>query len=306
MIKKNKAVCPDCSCTHTKKKGIRRNQQRWICLDCARQFTLPLDIEKYDYTNEIPNILIFDIETSFYHFVGWGTYKQYIQHYQITKHQYIISWAAKWLYDDEIMSDVVTSEESKNRDDKRILESIHKLLDKADIVIGHNGDRFDLRKLKWRFISEDMEPPSPYKVIDTLKVARREFFAPSYKQDFLTKYFKLQKKLETNFDLWKDCEAGVQEKLDEMVEYNRHDVIGLEELYLKIRPYMHNHPNLGVLMDRDVCPSCGKEDIIETEAEYITSANRFPVYRCNNCRTPYIRHKKNSNESGTSIRSVSS
>jgi hypothetical protein len=249
---------------------------------------------------------LFDVETSFYHFVGWGTYKQFIQHYQITKHQYIISWAAKWLYDENIQSDVVTPKESKNRDDKRILKSIWKLLDEADIVIGHNGDRFDLRKLRWRFISEGMQPPSPFRVIDTLKIARREFFAPSYKQDFLTKYFKLENKLSTEFQLWVDCEAGNQNRLDEMSEYNRHDVMGLEELYLKIRPYIHNHPNLGVLMDKDVCSTCGADDIIETNAEYVTSANKFPVYRCNSCKTPYIRHKKNSNEDGTNIRSVSS
>ena len=297
-----RAVCPCCASSHTRKKGIRRNQQRWVCNECRRQFTAPIDYTEYGF----PKILLFDIETSLYHFVGWGTYKQFIQHYQITKHQYIISWAAKWLYDDNVQSDVVTPEESKNRDDGRILKSIWKLLDEADIVIGHNGDRFDLRKLRWRFLSKDMQPPSPFRVIDTLKVARREFFAPSYKQDFLTKYFKLKNKLPTEFQLWIDCEEGIPERLKEMVEYNRHDVIGLEQVYLKLRPYIHNHPNLGVLMDKDVCPSCGADDIIETDAEYITSANKFPVYRCNSCKTPYIRHKKNSNEDGTNIRSVAS
>ena len=297
-----RAICPSCTSSHTRKKGIRRNKQRWICVECRKQFSAPIDYTEYGF----PKILLFDVETSFYHFVGWGTYKQYIQHYQITEHQYIISWAAKWLYDDNVQSDVVTSEESKNRDDKRILKSIWKLLDEADIVIGHNGDRFDIRKLRWRFISEDMQPPSPFRIIDTLKIARREFFAPSYKQDFLTKYFQLQNKLETNFQLWQDCEAGDPEKLEEMVEYNRHDVMGLEQLYLKIRPYIHNHPNLGVLMDKDVCPTCGADDIVETNSEYITSANRFLVYRCNSCKTPYIRHKKNSNEDGTNMRSVAS
>ena len=296
-----RAICPKCNSTHTRKKGIRVQKQRWICVYCNRQFTTPLyPVDE----NSIPKILIFDVETSFYHFVGWGTYKQFIQHYQITQHQYIISWAAKWLYDDNVQSDVVTPEESKNRDDKRVLQSIWKLLDEADIVIGHNGDRFDLRKLSWRFISQDMTPPSPSRTVDTLKIARREFFAPSYKQDFLTKYFQLQNKLETNFQLWKDCEAGYPEKLEEMVEYNRHDVIGLEELYLRIRPYIRNHPNLGVLMDMDVCPNCGSEHIDETEGIYFTTANQFPVYRCQGCKTPYIRHKKNSNQVQTNLRSV--
>jgi len=296
-------ICPSCVSSHTRKKGIRRGNQRWSCTQCKRNFSTPMD-----FTEEatFPRILSFDIETSLYHFVGWGTYKQYIQHHQITKHQYIISWAAKWLYDDVVQSDVVTPKESKNRDDKRILKSIWKLLDKADIVIGHNGEKFDLRKLRWRFISEDMQPPSPFKVIDTLKVARREFSAPSYKQDFLTKYFELPNKLSTDFQLWIDCEAGVPDKLQEMVKYNRHDVMGLEQLYLKLRPYIRSHPNLGVLMDEDVCPNCGESDLTETDSEYFTSSYKYPIYRCNNCKTPHIRSKRNSNDGGTNIRSIAS
>ena len=293
--------CPYCGSTYGRKKGVRNTNQRYECYACNKYFQKPMEYEEH----ELPKILIFDVETSFYHFVGWGTYKQFIQHYQITQHQYIISWAAKWLYDDNVQSDVVTPEESKNRDDKRVLKSIHKLLDEADIVIGHNGERFDLRKLRWRFISQDMQPPSPFKVIDTLKVARKEFFAPSYKQDFLTKYFKLEGKLQTDFSLWVDCEAGVPEKLDEMVEYNRHDVMGLEELYLKIRPYIRNHPNLGVLMDDDICPSCGSKHLKETSSVYLTSANKFPVYKCERCETPYIRGKRNINDHKTQMRSVS-
>jgi len=293
--------CPYCGSTYGRKKGVRNTNQRYECYACNKYFQKPMEYEEH----ELPKILIFDVETSFYHFVGWGTYKQFIQHYQITQHQYIISWAAKWLYDDNVQSDVVTPEESKNRDDKRVLKSIHKLLDEADIVIGHNGERFDLRKLRWRFISQDMQPPSPFKVIDTLKVARKEFFAPSYKQDFLTKYFKLEGKLQTDFSLWVDCEAGVPEKLDEMVEYNRHDVMGLEELYLKIRPYIRNHPNLGVLMDDDICPTCGSKHLKETSSVYLTSANKFPVYKCERCETPYIRGKRNINDHKTQMRSVS-
>ena len=293
--------CPYCVSTYGRKKGVRRDQQRYECYSCGKYFQKPIDYEE----SELPKILLFDVETSFYHFVGWGTYKQYIQHYQITEHQYIISWAAKWLYDENVQSDVVTPKESKNRDDKRILKSIHKLLDEADIVVGHNGDRFDLRKLRWRFISQGMAPPSPFKIIDTLKVARREFFAPSYKQDFLTKYFKLENKIQSDFQLWVDCEAGIPEKLEEMVEYNRHDVMGLEDLYLKIRPYIRNHPNLGVLMEDDICPTCGSKHLQETSSVYLTSANKFPVYKCEKCETPYIRGKRNISDYNTQMRSVS-
>ena len=308
-----RAICPKCTSTHNRKKGIRYspsfegNVQRWYCHSCGKHFQTPIDSPK----QELPKILLFDIETALMEVYVWGLYKQRIPHTNIIKDKdgnekswFVLSWAAKWLFDDNVQSDIVTPSESKSRNDKRILKSIWKLLDEAEIVIGHNLDRFDIRKLNARFIDNDITPPSPFRSIDTLKVARKEFAFVSYKQDFLTKHFELENKLKTEFQLWVDCMQGNQSRLDEMAKYNRHDVMGLEQVYLKLRPYIKNHPNLGVLVDMDVCPTCGCEYLDETDSVYFTTANKFPVYRCQGCKTPYIRGKKNVNQDDTDMRSV--
>ena len=308
-----RAICPKCTSTHNRKKGIRYspsfegNVQRWYCHSCGKHFQTPIDSPK----QELPKILLFDIETALMEVYVWGLYKQRIPHTNIIKDKdgnekswFVLSWAAKWLFDDNVQSDIVTPSESKSRNDKRILKSIWKLLDEAEIVIGHNLDRFDIRKLNARFIDNDINPPSPFRSIDTLKVARKEFAFVSYKQDFLTKHFELENKLKTEFQLWVDCMQGNQSRLDEMAKYNRHDVMGLEQVYLKLRPYIKNHPNLGVLVDMDVCPNCGCEYLDETDSVYFTTANKFPVYRCQGCKTPYIRGKKNVNQDDTDMRSV--
>ena len=294
-------ICPYCGGGHGKKKGVQNNQQRFVCYTCKKQFQAPLDASSKSF----PRILLFDIETSLMKVYVWGLYKQFIPHNNIIDTWFVISWSAKWLYDKKLMSDTVTPKEAVKKDDRRILKSIHALLNKADIVIGHNVDRFDIRKLNWRFISNNMKPPLPYRSIDTLKVARSQFAAPSYKQDYLTKYFALEKKLKTGFKLWIDCMGGDKKALKKMARYNRHDVIGLEEVYLKLRPYIKNHPNLGILMDEDVCTNCGSHNIQETEAVYFTSASKFPVFRCSDCKTPYIRGKKNVNQEKTQLRPVS-
>ena len=308
-----RAICPKCTSTHNRKKGIRYspsfegNVQRWYCHSCGKHFQTPIGSPK----QELPKILLFDIETALMEVYVWGLYKQRIPHTNIIKDKdgsekswFVLSWAAKWLFDDNVQSDTVTPSESKSRNDKRILKSIWKLLDEAEIVIGHNLDRFDIRKLNARFIDNDINPPSPFRSIDTLKVARKEFAFVSYKQDFLTKHFELENKLKTEFQLWVDCMQGDQARLDEMAKYNRHDVMGLEQVYLKLRPYIKNHPNLGVLVDMDVCPTCGCEYLDETDSVYFTTANKFPVYRCQGCKTPYIRGKKNVNQDDTNMRSV--
>ena len=187
-----------------------------------------LDISK------LPKILMLDIETTPIPVWAWSLGKQYVQTHSMMKDSngkiidwYVLSWSAKWLYDDEVLSDVLTSKEAIDRNDKRVLESAWKLLDEADIIIAHNGDKFDLRKIKARFLSNGIMPPMPYKTIDTLKVARKEFALTSNKQDYITRLLGVQKKLDTDFQLWVDCMNGDTEALKKMEEYNKHDVLGL-------------------------------------------------------------------------------
>jgi len=308
-----KPICPNCNSTHLEKKGVRYSvrteskNQRYKCLTCGKAFAMSVESPNYG----IPKILLFDIETALMEVYVWNLYPKFISHDNIIKDKdgeektsYVLSWSAKWLYDKNIQFDVLKPRESKKRKDKRILKSIWKLLDEAEIVIAHNGDKFDIKKLNTRFIINEMNPPSPFKTIDTLKIARREFGFDSNTQDYLTKKLKLPQKRKTDFKLWVDCMAGDKKRLDEMAKYNRHDVKGLEEIYLKFRPYIKNHPNLGVLMDANVCPNCGCDDLEELDTYYFTTANKFQVYRCIGCKTPYIRSKKNTNFDQTNVRSV--
>ena len=73
----------------------------------------------------------------------------------------MLSWSAKWQFEDEIMNDVVTPEEALNEDDERIAKSIWKLIDEADIVISHNGKNFDHKMLNMRWLINGIVPPTP-------------------------------------------------------------------------------------------------------------------------------------------------
>ena len=118
-------------------------------------------------------VLLLDIETAPMEVYVWGLYKQRISHTNIIKDWNIICWSAKWLNDSDYKGDCLTPKESIERNDKRILQSIWNLLEKADVVIGHNVERFDLRKLNARFKYHGINPPTPYQTIDTLKHSRR-------------------------------------------------------------------------------------------------------------------------------------
>jgi DNA polymerase III epsilon subunit-like protein len=233
-----------------------------------------------------PNVLLFDIETSPIMFWGWKCGEQYIGPDQILTDWYVYSWSVKWLMEADVYSDVITGEESLLNDDKRIVENIWKYLDSADIIIAHNAWGFDVRKLNTRFIYYDMPPPSPYLVIDTLKVMRRQALFSSNKQDFLCKTLGLSRKIEhEGYSLWLKCWHGEEESLAKMLEYNKGDIMGLEELYLRIRPYIKSHPNMNLFVegDGDACPNCGSKMIRWMDKFYATAVNKYSCFRCDEC-----------------------
>jgi len=275
--------CKYCGSINTATAGHRKlddgtKNPRYKCHDCKRKFSFQ-DASHTRHTK----VLILDIETAPMTVFVWGLYKQRINSTNIISDWFLLSWSAKWLFDPEMMSDVLTPREAKKKSDKRIAKSMYALVDKADIIIAHNGKSFDMRKLNARFISHGLNPPSPYQIVDTLLHSRRNFAFSSHKQDYLTKFLKLPEKLGTNFELWIRCFNGEQEALDEMVEYNRHDVGGLEELYLTLRPWMKSHPNIGIYVEADkkVCANCGSSKLtLMSMKHYVTPMGKYRVHRC--------------------------
>lgn len=255
---------------------------------------LPLDFiqEHKDIVKKIPNVLLFDVETSPMVSYTWGTFKQYIHHEQIIRPWHLISWAARWLYEPEVYSDVLTIDEALVGDDKRISESLLKMFNDAQVIVAHNLKKFDDKRAKTRFIMNGLNPPSPYQMIDTLEQSRKEFAFPSNRLDYLGNMFNNHGKIDTDFSLWDKCinfkgnykKEDQQEALDYMLKYNIEDVYILEEYYLNIRPWIKNHPNMGIYQESEesVCSICGSPDIIP-EGEYATPVNRYYSMRCNNC-----------------------
>lgn len=234
-----------------------------------------------------PEMYTLDIETVPMRSWHWALGKQRILPHQIDRDWFILSWAAKKLYGAEVMSDILSVEEVLELDDSRIMKSVWEVLNKADIVITHNGEKFDHPKINTRCLVNGILPPSSYQIIDTLKHSRKIFAFSSNAQKYITEFLILPQKMETDFDLWIRCVNGDQESLDYMEQYNRADVGGLEELYLKIRPWIRSHPNMAIYGEAvgEACPNCGSSDMRD-DGYYTTPAGQFEARRCNDCGAP--------------------
>lgn len=230
-------------------------------------------------------ILVLDIETAPKVAYVWRFFKENISAKQVKEHGHMMSFAAKWLGGDEIFY-----EECRKDDDKLIVEKMCHLLDQADMIIAHNGERFDMKQIRARAVVNGIKPPSPVKVIDTLLIAKREFSFPSNSLEYLTNVMgcKVRKgghKKFPGFELWLECLRGNEEAWSEMREYNIIDVLALEELYLKLRPYDTKHPNLAVYAENKeepVCPKCGGTHVQWRGYAY-TSVGKYHRYQCNDC-----------------------
>ena len=230
---------------------------------------------------KLPKILLFDLETSPTLAYTWGIWQQNINVSAIVSNWILLSWSAKWLFAGNVISDVLTSEEAINEDDERITNSLWKMIEEADIIIAHNGRRFDVKKMNTRFLLHQLPPPSPYQVIDTLGIVKKEFGFTSNKLDSIAGYFNLEPKLTTGFDLWRNCMKGDLESLTSLRRYNEHDVELLEEVYLKIRPWVKSHPNIGLYVESEnmVCANCGSDNL-KYVGNYHTHVSKYETYRC--------------------------
>ena len=79
-----------------------------------------------------------------------------------------------------------------------LVKDLRDLFDEADVLIAHNGDRFDIRKAQARMVRYGMKPPSRYQTIDTLKAARKYFQFDSSRLDALGQYLGLGQKAAYN------------------------------------------------------------------------------------------------------------
>lgn len=227
-------------------------------------------------------ILFLDIETLPNLGWTWGKYEQNVIDFK--QEGCLATFAAKWMHGKVFAKSLPDYKGYKpwSYNDKRLTLDLWKLLNEADIVVAHNGDQFDIKKMNARFILYGMKPPSPYKTVDTKKVAKSAAKFNSNKLDDLGEHLHEGRKIKTDFSLWMGCMEGDLNAWARMVRYNKQDVLLLEKVYNRLLPWAKNHPNIGNYTKRSVCPKCGSA-AINFRGNVINSTMRYKKFQCKNC-----------------------
>jgi DNA polymerase elongation subunit (family B) len=234
-----------------------------------------------------PRILMFDCETSP---VKVWTFrignKISIGHDAIVAGQKfdIICICYKWAHESKVHS---LTWDSKHNSEKMIT-AFTKVIESADLVIGHNGDGFDIKQVNTQRLLHNLSPIDWPKSEDTLKMFRSKFYLPSNKLDYISKILFKSGKDKMCFQDWVDIVDGKSTlALSKMVKYCKKDVLLLEKAYNRVKAFCK--PKIlpaAIKIDRSICPRCTSGDTQKRGQTYGLNAKR--KHYCKPCGHHFI------------------
>lgn len=233
--------------------------------------------------NKEPKVLLLDIETSPSLGYVWAKWETNVIEFK--EEWFVLSFSAKWLGGKQITRGLCDYDNYENdlHSDVNIIKELWNLFDEADVIIAHNGDQFDIKKIQARFSYYQLPPPTPFKTIDTKKVAKKYFsFNSNSLNDLGVTLGYGKKEKHDGFETWTGCMAGDKAAWKVMKKYNAKDVVLLEKVYLHFLPWISNHPNIGAYVGKAVCPNCGSVHL-QSRGWAITSTCKYKRLQCMDC-----------------------
>jgi DNA polymerase elongation subunit (family B) len=237
-----------------------------------------------------PKVLVFDIETSAMLVKVYGLKQNgFIPHKRIKKLWHLYSYAGKFLYHDPIY--YLDNRFSKDvTDDRQLIEGLHDLISRADILCGHNLDRFDIKKFNTRAAKWGLPAIIKKPTFDTLKLLKKRYDLPSYSLDYVGKYFEFKNRKSGHGkypgdELWDALDENIPDAWEECEEYNKQDVLVTEELFF----FLAKNDSLShfqAFTQKPSC-SCGSQNFYK-DGETSTKQGLFQVYRCHDCKSPFV------------------
>lgn len=173
--------------------------------------------------------------------------------------------------------------------DAEICKSIKLLVEQADAVIAYYGGygRFDIPYINTRLIAASLEPLPPVTVIDPHKAAKSKLKLARNSLDAVSTLFQTNtRKGFVPWEHWLKAQYGERKSMKILLDYCVKDVQTLEELYVKIRPLITDHPHVTASVEgndpRTQCTTCGSYD---SQSRGTRRTRQYQIFRrcCSNC-----------------------
>lgn len=201
-----------------------------------------------------PNILVVDIETAPGTAYVWNLWDDNVPVERLITPGRILCWGAKWVGRGRI-------EQGDEREGRyEMLNRLRVLIEEADAVVTYNGDKFDLPRVNGELLLVGLPPMAPVTSVDLYKTVKKLGLMSSRLEFFATSA-KIGRKIKNaGFSLWRGCMEGDARCWTKMLRYNAGDIRLTERAYRLLRPFVRNHPYLGLpsasAKGRTSCPRC--------------------------------------------------
>ena len=230
-----------------------------------------------------PRILFYDIETTPLQAWVWRCGDQAIRHGQLVRgfDEYnIICIGYAW--NDGKPADCLTWN-IKHQDCTQMIEDFDKLVKEADITIGKNSARFDVKHINTQRWLNKLPPfPDWTDCSNDVEQQMRKYFSlPSMSLDYISQKLGLGGKNDMELQDWVDivtkkCPVA----MNKMVTYCKKDVEDTRAVYDSIKDYIKPKFNMATFLRDDVCTNCGSHDIVKNGTRNL-GKTRYQRYHCN-------------------------
>lgn len=141
-----------------------------------------------------------------------------------------------------IRTDVTNSgwKEGLRSDDSATVEQVSELLEDHDVLVAHNGTRFDVPFLRTRMLRWGMRPLKDMKILDPCSVGWRKFRLRSNSLQAMRDHFRISaNKTPLDMSLWMSAILdGDTDAMDSIVEHCIQDVKVLGGVMDLVKPYV--------------------------------------------------------------------
>ena len=174
-------------------------------------------------------------------------------------------------------------------DDTQLLKRAVEIINQADGLVAHYGEKFDKPYLQARLLRAGLPPIANNKLTDTCLFARAHLKLSSNRLGNIADFLELpNRKMDKRGGWptwWTQALRGDAKAIAAMADYCKKDVLCLRDIYLRLRhliPTAHLPANEAIGEKIWACPSCGgfrKQD----RGTYLTASRRFQRYQCMSC-----------------------
>ena len=165
---------------------------------------------------------------------------------------------------------------------KELAIFMRELLNEADVIIGHNSDNYDIKKINSECMYYNLEPPKEPKTYDTLKLAGKYLNEPTRKLGYLSPKYGGEGKLShEGYRLYIKSVAGDKEAQKGLRAYNETDVVEGYKFFERFIPWINRDKS--TWDNRVPCPHCGSPETQSRGTSVTEGGKTRKRHQCTDC-----------------------